>query len=182
VSFLREADQIGTETVAHLFAVKDAFSYRMNLGTGGPGGAQTWSARNPVYGVPFTAWVAPAGSPGGAAASTRDGGDSSDEGAGSTDGVAVVIRRAGDGAEVDRVPLRASGLQRVTWDLTEAPPEPEEGDEPGAGRPGGRREARGAPIAVGSFEAGLVRGTGADQEVLTEWRAFRVRVLPVGGM
>ena len=59
VSFLREAGDVTAGTEAHLFPVKDAFSYRTNTGTEGPRGAQAWNASNPPYGVPLTAWVDP---------------------------------------------------------------------------------------------------------------------------
>jgi photosystem II stability/assembly factor-like uncharacterized protein len=154
VSFLREADQVTAETEAHLFSVKDVFSYRPNIGTEGPRGAQSWQASNPPYGATLTAWVSP----------TIAGDD-----------VAVAIRRSGSTAESAFLDLGSSGLQRVTWSLEESPQDDEAGSANGRG-------GRGIRVDVGLFEAALVRGTGSDRQVLTPWQTFRVRPLPTGGM
>jgi photosystem II stability/assembly factor-like uncharacterized protein len=154
VSFLREVDGIGPETEAHLFEVRDVFSYRLNLGTEGPRGAQTWRAPNPPYGAALTVWVNPdaSGPP-----------------------VAVAIRRAGSTVESALIEVGSTGLERVTWPLEETPA----GDESEARAGADRRPIR---VDVGIFEAALVRGSGEDREVLTPWQTFRVRPLPAGGM
>ena len=169
VSFLREADGITARTEAHLFAVKDGHSFRPNLGTGGPAGAQHWSASNPPYGIPMTVWIDSVGL----------GGE-----------VAIAIRRAGGNDVVQRIPIEGTGLQRLVWNLTEAPPATAggaRGGRRGGGRGGrrgggrGGRGGRGTRVDVGSFEAAVVRGAGDTQAVLTQWRSFRVAPLPPGG-
>jgi hypothetical protein len=164
VSFLREADAVTDATVAHLFAVKDAYSYRTNVGSGGPGGQQHWRVANPPYGVALTVWTG----------ERAAGGDTS----------FVAIRDATTGREINRVALNAdAGLQRVHWNLTEAPPESEAGGRGGrggggGGGRGGRGGGAGPPVTTGSFEAAIVRGPGLSN-VLTQWRRFAVRPLPV---
>ncbi|HZD04893.1 MAG TPA: hypothetical protein VE173_08240, partial [Longimicrobiales bacterium] len=145
-----------------------ATSYNFQVGAGGPGSGD-FSAPNPPYGVPFTLWTGPD--------------------AGGAGELAVVIREDGSGRELDRVPLGedAGGLQRVVWDLTEAPPEDTgrggRGGGGGGRGGGGRGRGRsGPPVRSGFFEAAVVRAPeGGADTVLTEWRTFRVLPLEVEG-
>jgi photosystem II stability/assembly factor-like uncharacterized protein len=163
VSFLREADAVTAATEAHLFAVKDAHSYRTNVGSSGSSGQQHWRVSNLPYGVQLTVWT-------GAQASGAD-------------TLFVAIRDAATRREINRVALAEdAGLQRVHWNLTEAPPDSAVGGRGGRGGRGGGggRGGRGGgpPVTAGDFEAAIVRGSGLSN-VLTEWRRFSVRPLPV---
>jgi hypothetical protein len=163
VSFLREADAVTDETEAHLFAVKDAYSYRTNVGSSGSSGQQHWRVSNPPYGVPLTVWTG----------EEANGGDT----------LFVAIRDATTQQEINRVAMTGeAGLERVHWNLTEAPDSAAAGRGGRGGRGGGGRGGRGGssgpPVTTGSFEAAIVRGSGLTN-VLTEWRRFMVRPLPV---
>jgi hypothetical protein len=163
VSFLREADAVTDATEAHLFAVKDAYSFRTNVGSSGSSGQQHWSVPNPPYGVRLTVWTG----------EQTAGGDT----------MFVAIRDAATRREVNRVALTDdAGLQRVHWNLTEAPDSLAgrggRGGRGGGGGRGGRGGASGPPVTGGTFEAAIVRGSGLSN-VLTEWRRFSVRPLPV---
>jgi hypothetical protein len=118
---------------------------------------------NLPYGVQLTVWT-------GAQASGAD-------------TLFVAIRDAATRREINRVALAEdAGLQRVHWNLTEAPPDSAVGGRGGRGGRGGGggRGGRGGgpPVTAGDFEAAIVRGSGLSN-VLTEWRRFSVRPLPV---
>jgi len=163
VSFLREAGQISAGTPAHLFPVSDGASFRTDLGTGGPGGAQHWSGSNPPYGVPLTVWTDPEAP---------------------VSELVIAIRRTGGAEEVQRLEIESTGLQRLYWGLTETPPEVAggRGGRGGGGRGGRGRGGRGGVrIEAGTFEAAIVRGAPGAGVALTPWRSFQVRPLPASG-